>query len=154
MEAVNRGACEANGISVGLSIELPFEQKTNQWVDVGIDFRYFFVRKTCFVKYSEAFIVYPGGFGTLDEMFEALTLIQTRKITSFPVVLIGTRYWSGLIDWLRSAAAASGKIADEDWQYLHVTDDPDEAVRIVMEARQRHHPPRPESLRSDEFVSD
>ncbi len=150
MEAVNRGTCEAGGVSVGLGIELPFEQSTNEWVDVGIDFRYFFVRKTCFVKYSEAFIAYPGGFGTLDEMFEALTLIQTRKITSFPVILIGTKYWGGLVDWLRSAVASSGKIADADWQYLHVIDDPDEAVRIVTEARGRHRPPAPESLRADD----
>ena len=154
MEAVNKGACQADGVSVGLNIELPFEQSTNEWVDVGIDFRYFFVRKTCFVKYSEAFIVYPGGFGTLDEMFEALTLIQTKKITSFPVVLVGVEYWSGLIEWLRHAAAGSGKIADEDWRYLHVTDDPDEAVRIVMDARQRHRPPSPEHLRPSGFVSD
>ena len=150
MEAVNRGACEANGVSVGLSIELPFEQFTNTWVDVGIDFRYFFVRKTCFVKYSEAFIVYPGGFGTLDEMFEALTLIQTQKITSFPVVLVGTQYWRGLVDWLRSAAAGSGKISDADWQYLHVTDDPAEAVQIVIDARAQHQPPAPEHLRAHE----
>lgn len=152
MEAANRGACEADGVSVGLSIELPFEQTSNQWVDVGIDFRYFFVRKTCFVKYSEAFIVYPGGFGTLDEMFEALTLIQTQKITSFPVVLVGTEYWGGLVEWLRNAAAGSGKIADADWQYLHVTDDPDEAVRIVTEARQKHQPPPHESLRAQDLA--
>ena len=154
MEAANKGACEADGVSVGLSIEVPCEQTSNKWVDVAIDFRYFFVRKTCFVKYSEAFIVYPGGFGTLDEMFEALTLIQTQKITSFPVVLVGTEYWGGLIDWLRNAAARSGKISDADWQYLHVTDDPSEAVQIVMDARLRHRPPPPEHLRAEAFVSE
>ena len=152
MEAANRGACQGGGVSVGLSIELPFEQSTNKWVDVGIDFRYFFVRKTCFVKYSQAFIVYPGGFGTLDEMFEALTLIQTRKITSFPVVLVGTAYWGGLVDWLRQAAAGSGKISDADWQYLHVTDDPDEAVRIVTRARSQHQSPPPETLRGEDLT--
>lgn len=154
MEAVNRGACEANGVSVGLNIELPFEQFTNEWVDVNIDFRYFFVRKTCFVKYAEAFVVYPGGFGTLDEMFEALTLIQTQKITSFPVILVGTHYWCGLVDWLRSAAAASGKITDADWQYLHVTDDPAAAVKIIMDAREKHRPPAPEHLRAHDTGSD
>jgi len=141
MEAANRGACEARGISVGLGIELPFEQSMNEWVDIGIDFRYFFVRKTCFVKYSQAFVVYPGGFGTLDEMFEALTLIQTSKITSFPVVLVGTDYWQGLVDWLKSAAAAGGKISDADWQYLHVTDDPADVVAVIAAARTAHRPP-------------
>ncbi|MFT6563359.1 MAG: hypothetical protein ACJAY5_000083 [Actinomycetes bacterium] len=143
MEAANRGACDAGGVSVGLGIELPFEQSMNEWVDIGIDFRYFFVRKTCFVKYSQAFVVYPGGFGTLDEMFEALTLIQTSKITSFPVVLVGTEYWKGLVDWLRSAAAAGGKISEADWQYLHVTDDPDDVVSVIAAARERHQPPPP-----------
>lgn len=147
MEAANRGACEGEGVSVGLGIELPFEQRMNQWVDVGIDFRYFFVRKTCFVKYSQAFVVYPGGFGTLDEMFEALTLIQTSKITSFPVILVGVDYWSGLIDWLRTAAAQSGKISDADWQYLHVTDDPAEVLRVITHARSSHRSPPPENLR-------
>lgn len=147
MEAANRGACEAGGVSVGLGIELPFEQHMNEWVDVGINFRYFFVRKTCFVKYSQAFVVYPGGFGTLDEMFEALTLIQTDKITSFPVILVGTEYWGGLVDWLRHAAAGNGKIAQADWQYLHVTDDPAEVVQIVSRARAAHRAPEHDSLR-------
>ena len=109
MEAVNRGACEAGGISVGLGIELPFEQRLNDWVDVGINFRYFFARKTMFVKYAQAFVILPGGFGTLDETFEALTLVQTRKVTRFPVVLLGTRYWGGLLDWMRSSVVAGGK---------------------------------------------
>lgn len=148
MEAANRGACEGEGVSVGLGIELPFEQKMNSWVDIGIDFRYFFVRKTCFVKYSQAFVVYPGGFGTLDEMFEALTLIQTSKITSFPVVLVGVEYWSGLIDWLRVAAAKGGKISNADWQHLHLTDDPAEVVQLINQARSSHRPPEPEDLRN------
>ena len=105
MEAVNKGACEAGGISVGLGIELPFESGLNQWVDIGINFRYFFARKTMFVKYSQGFIVLPGGLGTLDELFEALTLVQTQKVTSFPLVLLGTDYWQGLIDWLRDTGA-------------------------------------------------
>ena len=105
MEAANRGACEAGGLSVGLGIELPFEQDLNEWVDVGIAFRYFFVRKTMFVKYAQAFVILPGGFGTLDELFEALTLVQTRKVTRFPVILFGTEYWSGLLDWIRSTLA-------------------------------------------------
>ncbi len=152
MEAANRGGCEAGGTSVGLGIELPFEQRMNEWVDIGIDFRYFFVRKTCFVKYSQAFVVYPGGFGTLDEMFEALTLIQTRKITSFPVILVGTAYWGGLVEWLRTAAAAGGKIAEADWKYLHVTDDPADAVRVITQARATHQPPPPSSRFSSQGV--
>ena len=101
MEAANKGACEAGGVSVGLGIELPFEQRMNDWVDIGIVFRYFFARKTMFVKYAQGFVVLPGGFGTLDELFEALTLVQTRKVTAFPVVLVGSDYWGGLLDWLR-----------------------------------------------------
>ena len=101
MEAANKGACEADGLSVGLGIELPFEQGMNQWVDLGVNFRYFFARKTMFVKYSQGFIVLPGGFGTMDELFEALTLVQTRKVSSFPIVLVGSEYWGGLVDWLR-----------------------------------------------------
>jgi uncharacterized protein (TIGR00730 family) len=138
MEAVNRGACEAGGVSVGLGIELPFEQRLNEWVDVGINFRYFFARKTMFVKYAQAFVIMPGGFGTLDEMFEALTLVQTRKVTRFPVILFGTKYWGGLIDWLRSAVLPGGKIAAPDLDLIHVTDDVDDAVgRIVAATRGR-----------------
>ena len=134
MEAANRGACEAGGLSVGLGIELPFEQELNEWVDVGIAFRYFFVRKTMFVKYAQAFVILPGGFGTLDELFEALTLVQTRKVTRFPVVLFGSEYWSGLVDWLRTTMVPAATIKDTDLDLFTVTDDVDEVVRIVQEA--------------------
>ena len=135
MEAANMGASRAGGVSVGLGIELPFELGLNEWVDVGINFRYFFVRKTMFVKYSQGFIVLPGGLGTLDETFEALTLAQTQKITTFPVVLVGTAYWSGLIDWLHGTVLADGKIGDADLDRLTVTDDIDEAVELMVQAR-------------------
>lgn len=128
MEAANKGACEAGGVSVGLGIELPFESGLNEWCDVGINFRYFFARKTMFVKYSQGFVVLPGGLGTLDEMFEALTLAQTQKVTAFPVVLLGTDYWAGLLGWLRETVLADGKINPEDLDRLVVTDDVDEAV--------------------------
>ncbi|MFC3960689.1 LOG family protein [Nocardia jiangsuensis] len=131
MAAANRGACEAGGYSIGLGIELPFEQGLNEWVDLGINFRYFFVRKTMFVKYSQAFVCLPGGFGTLDELFEALTLVQTRKVTRFPIVLFGTRFWGGLVDWIRDSLAASGKISPEDLDLLYVTDDVAEVVEII-----------------------
>jgi uncharacterized protein (TIGR00730 family) len=133
MEAANRGAFEAGGTSVGLGIELPHEQGINPWVEIGVNFRYFFARKTCFVKYSRGFVVFPGGFGTLDELFEALTLVQTRKVTSFPIILVGTRYWSGLVDWIRGTLAAQEKISPDDHELLHVTDDPEEVVRVVRE---------------------
>lgn len=128
MEAANRGASECGGVSVGLGIELPHEQGMNDWVDLGINFRYFFVRKTMFVKYAQGYIVLPGGFGTMDELFEALTLVQTQKITSFPIVLFGTDYWGGLIDWLRKTMLTDGKIGQPDIDMLHLTDDVDEAV--------------------------
>jgi uncharacterized protein (TIGR00730 family) len=135
MEAVNRGAREVDGaVSVGLGIELPFEQRMNDYVDLGVEFRYFFVRKTMFVKYSCGFITLPGGFGTLDELFEALTLVQTRKVTSFPVVLMGSEYWSGLMDWIKSSLLGTGKVAADDLDLITVTDDVDEAVRIIVEA--------------------
>ena len=134
MEAANKGACQAGGVSVGLGIELPFEQGMNEWVDIGVDFRYFFARKTMFVKYAQGFIVLPGGFGTFDELFEALCLVQTRKVTSFPVVLLGTAYWGGLVDWLRSTVLTQGKIKEADLSLFRVTDDPVEAVRLVHEA--------------------
>jgi uncharacterized protein (TIGR00730 family) len=134
MEAANKGACQAGGVSVGLGIELPFEQGMNEWVDIGVDFRYFFARKTMFVKYAQGFIVLPGGFGTFDELFEALCLVQTRKVTSFPVVLLGTSYWGGLVDWLRSTVLSQGKIKEADLALFRVTDDPVEAVRLVHEA--------------------
>jgi uncharacterized protein (TIGR00730 family) len=134
MEAANKGACEAGGVSVGLGIELPFEQGMNEWVDLGVDFRYFFARKTMFVKYAQGFIVLPGGFGTFDELFEALTLVQTRKVTSFPIVLMGTAYWSGLLDWLRKSVAGRGAISAEDLDLLQLTDDVAEAVSTVAAA--------------------
>jgi uncharacterized protein (TIGR00730 family) len=135
MEAANKGASQAGGVSVGLGIELPFESGLNQWVDKGINFRYFFARKTMFVKYSQGFVVLAGGLGTLDELFEALTLVQTRKVTRFPIVLVGVAYWSGLLDWLRDTAMADGKIAQKDLDMLTLTDDIDDVVRLMVEAR-------------------
>jgi hypothetical protein len=137
MEAANRGAQEGKGLSIGCNIELPFEQHLNPYVERSINFRYFFVRKTMFVKYSTAFVVFPGGFGTLDELFEALTLIQTGKVKHFPVVLMGTKYWGGLIEWLRDRVAGEGKIATEDLNLIHLTDDPADAVRWITKARER-----------------
>jgi uncharacterized protein (TIGR00730 family) len=136
MEAVNRGASEAGGFSVGLGIELPFEQGLNPWVDLGVNFRYFFARKTMFIKYSQAFICLPGGFGTLDELFEALTLVQTKKVTKFPVVLFGSKYWGGLYNWISDTLLAEGKIGEKDLELLHVTDDIDDAVRVVQDSYQ------------------
>jgi uncharacterized protein (TIGR00730 family) len=135
MEAVNKGATEAHGVSVGLGIELPFEQGVNEYVNIGINFRYFFARKTMFVKYSQGFVVLPGGLGTFDEMFEAMTLAQTRKVTSFPVVLVGVDYWSGLLDWMRGTVLADGKISEADLDMLTLTDDIDEAVSIMVASR-------------------
>ncbi|MGP3914094.1 TIGR00730 family Rossman fold protein [Nonomuraea sp. 10N515B] len=135
MESANRGARDVEGaISVGLGIELPFEQRMNDYVDLGIEFRYFFVRKTMFVKYSCGFIALPGGFGTLDELFEALTLVQTRKVTSFPVVLMGSEFWGGLLEWIKGTLLGSGKIAPQDLGLITVTDDPVEAVRLIADA--------------------
>ncbi|HEX6497506.1 MAG TPA: TIGR00730 family Rossman fold protein [Micromonosporaceae bacterium] len=134
MEAANKGATEVGGLSVGLGIELPFEQGMNEWVDIGIDFRYFFARKTMFVKYAQAFIVLPGGFGTMDELFEALTLVQTKKVTRFPVVLMGVEYWGGLLDWMRTTMVSEGKVSPADLDLLCVTDDVDEAVRHIVDA--------------------
>ncbi len=138
MEAANKGASQAGGLSVGLGIELPFESGLNQWVDRGVNFRYFFARKTMFVKYSQGFVVLPGGVGTLDELFEALTLVQTRKVTSFPIVLVGVDYWSGLIAWLRDTVVADGKMSPEDLAVLTLTDDVDEVVRMMVQARDGH----------------
>ncbi|WP_093619186.1 TIGR00730 family Rossman fold protein [Actinoplanes philippinensis] len=134
MEAANKGATDAGGMSVGLGIELPFEQGLNDWVDIGIDFRYFFVRKTMFVKYAQAFVVLPGGFGTLDELFEAITLVQTKKVTRFPVILMGTEYWGGLLDWMKRRMLDDGKISAADLDLIQVTDDVAEAVRIITDA--------------------
>jgi uncharacterized protein (TIGR00730 family) len=134
MEAANKGATEAGGVSVGLGIELPLEVGLNEYVDIGIQFRYFFVRKTVFVKYSQAFVVLPGGFGTMDELFEALTLVQTGKVTKFPIVLVGSSYWSGLLSWLRTTMAGAGNIAPADMDLITMADEPGEVVRIITKA--------------------
>ena len=135
MEAANKGAWEAGGTSVGLGIELPFEQGLNDFVDIGINFRYFFARKTMFVKYSQGFVVLPGGFGTLDELFEALTLVQTQKVTKFPIVLIGTQYWGGLLSWIGDILLPAGTVHAHDLELLNLTDDPEEAVELISAAR-------------------
>jgi uncharacterized protein (TIGR00730 family) len=134
MEAANRGARDAGGHSVGCNIELPFEQGSNPYVDTLVHFRYFFARKTMFIKYSNAFLIFPGGFGTLDELFEALTLIQTGKIYQFPVILFGRHYWAGLVRWLSSRMAAEGKISPGDLDLMLLTDDPAEAAQAVIDA--------------------
>ncbi|WP_078856543.1 TIGR00730 family Rossman fold protein [Streptomyces sp. NBRC 109706] len=131
MEAANLGASEAGGVSVGLGIELPFEQGLNPYVDIGINFRYFFVRKTMFVKYAQGFLVLPGGLGTMDELFEALTLVQTQKVTRFPIVLFGSAYWGGLADWLRDTVIAQGKASERDGELFRITDDVAEAISLV-----------------------
>jgi uncharacterized protein (TIGR00730 family) len=133
MEAANKGAAETDGISVGCNIELPFEQGMNAFVRTAVNFRYFFVRKTMFVKYAEAFIIFPGGFGTMDELFESLTLIQTGKVRDFPVILYNSSYWQGLVDWLRDSMLAGGKISERDLDLLVVTDSPQEAVKAVID---------------------
>jgi uncharacterized protein (TIGR00730 family) len=134
MEAANKGCASAGGVSVGLGIELPLEQGINEYVEVGLEFRYFFVRKTVFVKYSQAFVVLPGGFGTLDELFEAVTLVQTGKITRFPIVLVGSDYWKGLTSWLTETVLPAGKISQYDPDLLQICDDPAEVVRIITAA--------------------
>ena len=143
MEGANKGAHEAEGTSVGLGIELLFEQGMNDYVDLGVNFRYFFARKTMFVKYAQGFIVLPGGFGTLDELFEALTLVQTKKVKRFPIVLVGSQFWSGLIDWLRDTLVERGTLSSHDLDLIRITDDPAEAVQIVSDAsrnrRQREY---------------
>jgi uncharacterized protein (TIGR00730 family) len=132
MEAANRGCREGGGLSVGCNIELPHEQGLNQYVDLGVEFRYFFARKVMFVKYADGFVILPGGFGTLDELFEALTLIQTGKVRHFPVVLVGSAYWAGLLDWIRDTLVARGAVDAKDLDRLLVTDDPDEAVALIQ----------------------
>lgn len=132
MEAANRGTVEGNGVSVGLGIELPFEQGLNQWVDLGINFRYFFARKTMFVKYAQGFIVLPGGLGTLDELFEAMVLVQTRKVTSFPIVLLGVAFWGPMIEWIRGTLVAEGMVSEKDLDLIQLVDDPAEAVDLVL----------------------
>jgi uncharacterized protein (TIGR00730 family) len=139
MEAANRGCHEAGGLSVGCNIELPMEQELNPYVDLGVEFRYFFVRKTMFVKYADAFVIYPGGFGTLDELFEALTLIQTKRIRDFPVILIGSDYWAGMLEWIKGTLLKEAAIAPEDVGLLRITDDVEEACRIV-DAYVKAHP--------------
>jgi uncharacterized protein (TIGR00730 family) len=143
MEAANKGAGESGGVSVGLGIELPFESGLNRYVDIGINFRYFFARKMMFVKYAQGFVVLPGGFGTFDELFEALTLVQTQKVTSFPIVLVGSDYWRGLVDWIRSTVLADGKVSEADLDMLHLTDDVDEAVEIMVQAQRNRESPAP-----------
>ncbi len=138
MEAANRGCQEGGGLSVGCNIELPHEQGLNPYVDLGVAFRYFFARKVMFVKYADAFVIFPGGYGTLDELFEALTLIQTRKVQDFPVILMGTDYWTGMIDWIRGSLLAEAAINPEDVDLLRLTDDPAEAVEIIGAYEQRH----------------
>jgi len=138
MEAANRGAREGKGRSIGCAIELPREQEVNAYVDVAVNFRYFFVRKTMFVKYAEAFVIFPGGFGTLDELFEALTLIQTRKVKHFPVVMVGKAYWGGLMDWVKDTLLAEGKIDRQDLELLVCTDDPAEVEQIIVDCYNEH----------------
>ncbi|HEX5692483.1 MAG TPA: TIGR00730 family Rossman fold protein [Roseiflexaceae bacterium] len=148
MEAGNRGARAAGAQSIGLNIELPFEQGTNPYVDIAVEFRYFFVRKTMFVKYAQAFVIFPGGFGTMDELFESLTLIQTGKVQNFPVILFGSAYWSGLIDWLRSTMLPEGKIAQADLDLLVVSDSPAEVRDMIVECvRKRCWRPAEEEAR-------
>jgi len=134
MEAANKGAAAAGGVSVGLGIELPMEQGLNDYVEIGLEFRYFFVRKTVFVKYSQAFVVLPGGFGTMDELFEALTLVATGKITMFPIVLVGSDYWAPLLDFLKNSMLGRGFIGASELALLRVADDPEEVVKIIKEA--------------------
>ena len=139
MEAANRGCREGGGLSVGCNIELPHEQALNPYVDLGVEFHYFFVRKTMFVKYANAFVIMPGGFGTLDELFEALTLIQTGKVRDFPVILVGGDYWQGLLDWMHDVQLPAGAISQSDLAMLRLADDPDEIVSIVQEYASRAH---------------
>jgi uncharacterized protein (TIGR00730 family) len=143
MEAANRGCREAGGLSIGCNIELPHEQRLNDYVDLGIDFRYFFVRKTMFVKYAEAFVVFPGGYGTLDEFFEAITLIQTGKVLHFPVVLYDSAYWGGLLDWLRGRPMVEGKIGPDDLNLFQVCDEPAQALSFIQEMLTRSQATEP-----------
>ena len=137
MEAANRGASEAGGLSIGCNIELPYEQGLNPYVKLGIEFRYFFVRKTMFVKYAEGFVIFPGGFGTLDELFEALTLVQTAKVEHFPIILFGTSFWQGMLDWLRDPVMSEGKVSPEDMELLTLTDDVEVACRTLVDHHER-----------------
>ena len=132
MEAANKGASEGGGASVGMNIHLPFEQNPNPFANISLDFKYFFIRKVMFVKYAVAYVIFPGGFGTMDELFEALTLIQTKRIRSFPVILMGSDYWKGLIDWIRNVMLQEAKILSADLDLLQIMDDPDEVVRHLQ----------------------
>jgi uncharacterized protein (TIGR00730 family) len=153
MEAANKGAQDGGNLSIGCNIELAFEQVPNQYLDISLDFRYFFVRKTMFIKYSSAFIIFPGGFGTMDELFEALTLIQTKKVSNFPVILYGSKYWEGLLNWIRETMLAEEKVSVDDVTLLRISDDPEEICRMVCEAYQenyhmeKHDPHREKSIR-------
>ncbi len=149
MEAANRGAFEAGGVSIGANIELPHEQGLNRWVNVPLNFRYFFVRKTMFVKYASAFVIFPGGFGTLDELFESLTLIQTGKLEHFPVILFGADYWSGLVDWISGAMLAGQKIAETDLELFTVTDDVDVAMELITSSHVARTTPDPGRFAND-----
>ena len=131
MEAANKGAAEAGGKSIGLNIELPFEQKPNSYANLPLSFRYFFVRKVMFVKYAMAFIILPGGFGTMDELMESVTLIQTRRIKPFPVILVGTEYWKGFLSWVKDVVLKEGKISPEDMDIFHLIDEPEEVVKTI-----------------------
>ncbi|MDA8417652.1 MAG: TIGR00730 family Rossman fold protein [Desulfobacteraceae bacterium] len=131
MEAANKGATEAGGVSVGLNINLPFEQEPNSYANLPMSFKYFFIRKVMFIKYAMAFIGMPGGFGTMDELFEAVTLIQTRRIKSFPIILVGREYWEGLVDWIRERMLSAGNIVADDLMFFNILDDPDEVVNTI-----------------------
>lgn len=144
MEAANKGAYEAGGTSVGLGIELPFESGLNRYVDLGVNFRYFFARKTMFVKYAQGYVVLPGGFGTLDELFEAVTLVQTQKVTSFPIVLLGTKFWEPMLGFIRDTLYAEGMIGEKDLHRLQIVDEPAEAVRIITSDGENLGAARPE----------
>ncbi|HEX5451206.1 MAG TPA: TIGR00730 family Rossman fold protein [Candidatus Limnocylindrales bacterium] len=148
MEAANRGCQEAGGFSVGISIELPHEQATNPYLDLSVDFRYFFVRKTMFVKYAQGFVIFPGGYGTLDELFEAVTLVQTGKVEHFPLILFCREYWEGLLAWLRDHVQATGRIGPLDLGLLQLTDDVDEVVAMMATSREREL-----AVRADEAIA-
>ena len=150
MEAANRGAQEGGGLSVGFNIELPHEQAPNHYLDIEHTFDHFYARKVAFVKPSEGFVIFPGGFGTLDELFEALTLIQTGKVMHFPVVLVGSEYWDQLMDWVRGQLLADGMISPEDLDLLHVTDDLEHAVKVVLDCYERRCASRPEAQHKED----
>jgi uncharacterized protein (TIGR00730 family) len=152
MEAANKGAQEGGNLSIGCNIELPFEQDHNPYLDISLDFRYFMVRKTMFVKYSNAFIIFPGGFGTMDELFEALTLIQTRKVSHFPVILSGSKYWEGLINWIRDTMLSTEKISPEDAALLQLSDDPEEICKLVRDAYQEANRLEKEAPAHDKLI--